>query len=550
MHRKWWLCIFALVSLQPVFTVCASDVTDLRVEVEKLRKELEDKAPQAKQPIGQIESQLDRRYGPDAKVRTNFAKLTFGGLLQTWYQAPQQDSRGVTNQVIFFPPSTSTMPATPVLRPESNLGNDNSTFRIRRAELHFGAQFTDDLSAFVLLDPARESSLFYYPLPTFPKHNSPQGEFTIANGSNPSLQSSSTLTQLLQSGEIPAKDFSPHLLQDCYLNYANIFPHHSFTIGQFKPPAGEEAFRNSGQLDFVERAMVTGINNVRDLGMMISGTWWSDRFKYSLGLFNGPTGTILSDPEITEAGNRPDDNDEKDFSFRIAARPVWDTSRWFGRLETGFARTDGTHGGRGQEFDPDFSINGLDRQRTAVNRNDAWAWYRPNGPVKGFWMRGEWGSGHDRYGSQAITSLLGIGSVDLGDTGPRGGNGFTQRDPSPVTVQGWFFSTGYYMPESIFEEKLKKGGLLDRMLSNTEFAFRYEVYQNIAMEDPANPDRHTLLFKTEVYTEGINYYISGRGTKVQLNYMIVKDPTDPHNPQLGLRSVKNNVFVVNFQVGF
>ena len=80
-------------------------------------------------------------------------------------------------------------------------------------------------------------------------------------------------------------------------------------------------------------------------------------------------------------------------------------------------------------------------------------------------------------------------------------------------MQGWFFSTGYYMPESIFADKLKKGGALDTVLANTEFAFRYEVYQNLALENPANPDISTLQFKTSVYTAGVNYYISGRGTK-------------------------------------
>ena len=543
MRRQSWFYIIPLVALLLAVTVRAADITDLRAEVEELRKDLAQKDEGPKAPIAQVDSQFDRRYGPDAKVKSASSKLYIGGLIQTWYQAPQKDVYGNSTQVLLFPPGN----ATPQIQQESNRGNYNSTFRIRRSELHMGYEINDKVSGFILLDPARESNSFFYPLPTFPKHNAPSGEFTVGSGAG---ATSSSLTTLLQTGVIPASQFSPHLLQDCYINVANVIPHHTFTMGQFKPPAGEEAFRNSGQLDFVERAMVTGINNVRDIGAMISGTFFQDRLKYSAGFFNGPSGTILSDPEITEAGNRPDDNNSKDFSWRIAGRPVWDTKRWFGRLEIGGARTDGQHGASGQEYDPDFSVNGLNRQKTSVSRSDGWVWYRPNGPVKGFWMRGEWGEGHDRYGSGALTSLLGIGSVDLGATGPRGGNGFTQRNPDPVTAQGWFFSTGYYMPESIFADKLKKGGALCQVLSNTEFAFRYEVYQNVALENPANPDQSTLQFKTSVFTGGVNYYISGRGTKVQLNYMIVRDPTDHGNPQLGLREVKNNVFVVNFQVGF
>ncbi len=526
--RQPLLLVLLLVLMQNALV--ASDVTeDLRAQVDQLRKDLNDKEKNTpKAPIAQAELALENRYGPNAIVTNRQGKLTMGGLLQCWFQCPEKDNIGNSTQQLFFPPGNGT----PQLRKETNEGNQNSTFRIRRSELHFTYQVDEHISGFVLLDPAREANPGFYPLPTFPKHNTPNGNL-----------------QVLQTGEIQSKNVQPRVLQDAYINFSGYVPHHSFTIGQFKPPAGEEAFRNSGQLDFVERAMVTGINNVRDLGAMVSGTWFDDRLKYSFGAFNGPSGTILSDPEITEAGNRTDDNSKKDFAWRIAGRPVWDTKKWYGRLELGYAQTNGVHGGNGQEYDPDFSTNSLDRQRTAVRRNAAWAWYRPEGPVKGWWLRGEWGDGHDRYGSGAITSFLGIGSVDLGQNGPRGGNGFTQRNPAPVTAEGWYFSTGYYMPESIFEPSLKKGGVLDKALANMEFAFRYEVYQNLAMENPANPDRNTLQFKTSVYTSGLNYYVSGRGTKVQFNYMIVRDPTSS-NPQLGLREVNNNVFVVNFQVGF
>jgi phosphate-selective porin len=106
------------------------------------------------------------------------------------------------------------------------------------------------------------------------------------------------------------------------------------------------------------------------------------------------------------------------------------------------------------------------------------------------------------------------------------------------------------MPESIFTENLKKGGTMDRMLTKMEFAFRYEVYQNIAMEDLVNPDRHTDLFKTQAFTAGVNYYLEGRGVKLQANYIVVVDPTSPGQPLRGLRKVQNDVFVVNFQSSF
>jgi phosphate-selective porin len=85
------------------------------------------------------------------------------------------------------------------------------------------------------------------------------------------------------------------------------------------------------------------------------------------------------------------------------------------------------------------------------------------------------------------------------------------------------------------------------LLCNVEFAFRYEVYQNIAGEDLVQPDRKTDLFKTQAYTVGLNYYIKGNDAKVQLNFIDVDDPEDSNR---GLREVHNNVIIAAFQVGF
>jgi len=540
MRRSWGSFLIAAVCISlctETLYAASPAVEDLKAEVERLRKDIAAREDIKLSPITDTDQHLSGRYGPNAEVvtRGDGVKLEISGLLQVWYQHVDNDTVGVTTAGFGFPPNN----ATPIILPEGNEGNDNDTFRIRRSELRFSIDVHKHVSAFVMIDPAREANDSFYPIPTLPRHNIPSGG--IANGVD-------RITPV-QSGIVPSEVLRPRLLQDAFITFKDVVPHHTFLIGQFKPPAGEEAWRNSGALDFVERAMVTGINNVRDIGAMVNGNWLDGRVQYYFGVFNGPSGTVLTDPELTEAGNRSDDNDAKDFGWRLSVRPVWSNEKWYGRLELGYHRTDGEHGEAGQEFDPDFSLNALNIERTSIFRQGAWAWYRPSGPVRGWWLRGEWGQGHDRYGSGALTGLLGTGSVDLGATGARGGQGFTQQRPTPVTASGWFFSTGYYMPESIFAAGLKDGNWAEKALYNMEFAFRYEVYENVAMEDLVQPDRHTDQFKTQAWTMGLNYYLQGRGTKIQANYIIVDDPASA-NPLRGLREVQNNIFVVNFQLSF
>jgi phosphate-selective porin len=88
---------------------------------------------------------------------------------------------------------------------------------------------------------------------------------------------------------------------------------------------------------------------------------------------------------------------------------------------------------------------------------------------------------------------------------------------------------------------------MERELNKMEFAFRYEVYQNITTENLARPDRNSDQFKTEAYTAGLNYYIKNQYAKIQANYIFVDDPQSKSH---GLREVKNNVFALCFQVGF
>ena len=524
------MCCLALI-FSAGLSHAATQVDDLKLEVEKLRKEINQRNDGKASPIGKVDRMMGDKYGPNSPVTTHAGKLQISGLLQVWYQAVQNDNVGIVKAAggNNLDASAGAFPGT-----ESNEVNDNDTFRIRRSQLKFTIDIHENISAVVMIDPAREHNISYYPLPTFSRHDALfGGPFFAQTGAG--LQGGNTIV--------------PQLLQDAYISYHGVIPHHDFTIGQFIPPSGEEAWRGDGYLEFVERAMCTGVNKVRDIGAMVHGSWINGRVQYWAGVFNGPGGSMLADPEILEAGNRSDDNDAKDVAWRVAFRPVWSTDpcTWYGRLELGFHRTDGVKGEAGSTNNEANWINGLNKEQTSAYRMGAWAWYRPGGPVRGAWFRGEWSQAHDRIGGSNIlppTQLLQLGSnTDAGAAA-------IQMNPGAVTVSGWYFATGYKMSESRFAEDLAGcSNFVGKALHDMEFAFRYEVFQNISAEDLVNPDRNTDLFKTQAYTAGINYYIKGFDAKLQANYIWVDEPSDG-NPNRGLREVRNNVFVVNFQVMF
>lgn len=551
------LCLIAVsaVFASKAIASTTDDYSNLKKEVEDLRKKLTTNGgtPKTVGPIGKADAMVANKYGPNATVTTKTGKLTIGGLLQVWNYRIQNDNIGAYAFI-----------GNRFGQGNGNEISDNDGFRIRRAEIKLSIEISDDVTGVIVIDPTGgdEANTF----PGMPTNQGVVAKSAIGGNGNLDIDQLNQFFQTFGAGagfdfgfaaerSMRSGSMLPNrVLQDAYINYhPSWIPHHDFTIGQFKPPMSEEGNRNSGQLDFVERAMINQFSNQRDLGVMVHGTWFSDRFQYWLGAFDG-AGSFQN--TFATFQNRSDDNDEKDIAYRLLFRPIWNRTKDWGSLELGYSAQYGIHGesgrgiriGGGFVFSPD--TDGLALQETHASRQYAWGWYRPGGPVRGWWLRGEWGSFEDRL----IPGLLAITSF--------------QTTPHVFTRNGWMFSTGYKLVDSVWANSLKDhSNWLIKMAYNVEFCYRYETFGNIVTEDltyrssdPRLLFSRTDVFKTQVHTAGINYYWKGYNTRTQINYLWVDEPqghdvTLPsgfggglRGPSRRIREVKNNVFVISQQI--
>lgn len=519
----------ALIFVVPLSAAVAADasqaeIDQLRKEIDQLRKQLQGSS--AAMPKSSVESVMTTKYGPNATATTKSGKLTIGGLLQVWFYGFRQDNSalfdGANGGAVF----------------DTNAASDSDSFRIRRAELLFTMDIHENVKAVVRIDPAAEATSF----PSFPDNQGNNGvnnlfktapnvspEFDAANG--PGLGS----TQMVSAVQTGAGTV-PRLLEDAYINYHGVVPHHDFQVGQFVPRVGEEGPRSNADLDFAERSMIGQLAYNYDMGVVMHGTWWDDRVQYWLGGFDSAGGFFYNNE------NRADTNSDKDGLASLMVRPVWKNETW-GSLELGYSFEGGKHGSDAANRDTiNDPINGVNIASNWAQHHAAWASYKPGGPVRGLWLRGEWQFVRDRALAGQVADLTGSGGTDY--VGGTGVGGTAQSGGKPFSIQGFYTAMGYKLSDSCFADSAPS------WLKPWEFAFRYEELQNVWVADPNNPV-DTDVFKTRVYTAGINYYIKGNYAKIQANYNWVIDPHDSKvEDELGFHRVRNDSFVINFQVAF
>jgi hypothetical protein len=495
-----------------------------KADYEKLKKEVEDLRQKisAAQPVATtgVDKLIDNKYGPNAVVTTRQGKLIMGGLLQVWYYSIQNDNWSYQR------------PNVPYLREliptdfSSNEVADNDSFRIRRAEIKFTMDIHENVTAVVMIDPAREAVSF----PCLPSNlgSGISGDSDVMydlggyDVDGDGLYDGNARNGAVRQGS----GLASRILQDAYVNFHGIIPHHDVSVGQMKRRLGEEGTRDSSALDFVERTMITQPADLRDLGVQIHGAWWDDRFQYWLGAFDG-AGTAWQQRQ-----NRADDNDEKDLVGTLLLRPLW-KDETYGSIELGYSILWGHEGEAAGHYPYDNPVDGLNRNTTTRIMQYAWASYMPGGPVKGWWIRGEWGFIRDRFSLAEVRALY--------DSEPVG---VAVYNPAPFTVQGWYVATGYKLADSIWADDLHK------FVKPLEFTFRYETMQNLFLPDLIHPTRRSDVFSTEVFTAGVNYYIKGHNAKIQVNYNWVDEEVRPNDGERLSREVRNDNLVVNFQVAW
>jgi len=524
----WCLFLFVAVGAAKAVEITTAEWEQMKRDIADLRKEKKE-APVARGSV--VDRALESKgYGPDCPVKTRTGRLVIGGLMQNWYYGFQNDHRA-----LFDDPNINSIS-------DSNQASDNAGFRVRRMELMFKMDIHENVTANVKIDPAKEGwagapVLIDNQINTgyaFKTINNVGANYqSIVGSTKPFGFGSTSLLGKVQAGT--GSTYQAQLLENAYITYHGVIPHTEFVIGQFQPKTGENAVRDNGQIDFIERDFAGLLDAHYNPGAFVHGMWWDDRFQYwisgmqSNGDFFGSNSTNVA--------NRVALNSDVDLGLRAMLRPIYKNETW-GNLELGGGTLFGKHGSSNNLTpvgNPGTPDNGLIEVRTDAYNDFAWLWYRPGAVASGLWLRWEWKQMKDRMEPGSVMDPYGNGTNTKSI--------FVQQLGKPILTHGFYGAIGYKLEDSCFQD------CCPCWLRPVEFAGRYCEYTNVLVADENNPT-HTDLYKTRVWTAGLNYYIKGHDAKVQLNYNWVVNPRVDNNADLSFHNTKSDSFAVNFQVEF
>ena len=125
----------------------ADSLANLRKEIDDLRQRIAQKSNESGSLSRAIESRMGGAASPQepAGVKTQSGRLQIGGLAQIWAYSVQNDSMGIVDLNRVFPGGFGV----------SNKLVDNDSVRLRRAELRFNLNISENIAAVTSLDFAR-----------------------------------------------------------------------------------------------------------------------------------------------------------------------------------------------------------------------------------------------------------------------------------------------------------------------------------------------------------------------------------------------------------
>ncbi len=171
---------------------------------------------------------------------------------------------------------------------QNQSGDDELTFRVRRAELRIRGEIVPELVAYmIMIDPARALEF--------------DNETLDVEGQEPAPDAPGSVTAAQPNGPTT-------ILQDFNISFLSQYA--DVTVGQFKIPVSYEGFNGSSKILFPERALVSRqYGDRRDLGIKVEKKLFDDYFYYNVGLYNG------------SGQNRLDNDDQKDLGVRLEGYP-------------------------------------------------------------------------------------------------------------------------------------------------------------------------------------------------------------------------------------
>ncbi|MEW6358481.1 MAG: porin [Planctomycetota bacterium] len=358
-------------------------------------------------------------------------------------------------------------------------------------------------------------------------------------------------------------------LKEAYMGLEYV-PWMKFRMGMFKPPIGREHLQSSRFITLVERSLINDLLcQEYDSGVMVHGDLFDGMLNYATGVFNGTYTTSWQ-------RNVNDNNDAKDWVYRLVAKPFKDSkNQWLEGFEIGHdlmigeqPAGGGIRGRTAGDIDyypsnvafPGAAVTGVGTQMRQWNPSSASWW----GPTAGAQVHGERRIvGVDAAWYVGPFALVGeyMNAREHRDDLPIAGATSRYVSPrafslAPIEHSGWYVTASYVLTG---EKKTDKGVTPNKDFEPMkggwgawEIAMRIEGIEHQSM-DPilvynyrndfgARRTEPIYHLQDNAFTLGVNWYLN-RNVAVKWNWV-----HDSFDEKLMAEDCDTDTFMTRFQI--